>query len=572
MENEQIARRLDEIADLMELCDENEFRIRSYRNAARTVKEHPTRLSVMAEEGEDLSDLPNVGESIAADIDSLLESGESPRLEKLRAAAPEGLDEVMRLRGVGARKAIRLHRALGIDGLDALREACEQGEVRELEDFGRRTEKNILEAIAEYKSDAGRMPLKSATEHAEALAAFLDDLESVDRWQIAGSFRRRKETVGDLDVIVHAADRERAIDEIEDFASFDRLVSRGDKKATLQLESGLRVDFRFFEPDNFGAALMYFTGSKAHNIALRKRAKARGWKMNEYGLSKDGNVLAAREEAGIYHRLNLAWVPPELREDRGEIEASESGELPQLIEAGDVRGDLHCHTEETDGEESLKEMVAAARRRGRDYLAVTDHSQAVAVTQGMDEDRLASHAERIRNTNAALEDFCVFAGVEVDILENGELDIDESVLDSLDWVVASIHSHFDLSEADMTRRLVRAIESGVIHCLGHPLCRQIGHRDPISFDADAVFDACADHGVLLEINANPTRLDLPDTWCKHAREKGAKMVISTDAHKVTDFDFMKYGVDVARRGWLEAGDVANTLDADEFAALIGADD
>jgi DNA polymerase (family 10) len=568
VENEQIANRLDEIADLLELQEGNEFRIRSYRNAARTVRDYPARFLDLIADGKDLTEIPNVGASIAKDIEELLTDGQCKRLDRLRREGPSGLPEIMHIRGLGARKAMKLYRELGIENVEQLRKACQNGEVRKVKGFGGRTEENILKAIRQRARDSGRFSLRAATEHAESLGRFLGTLESIDRWQIAGSFRRRKETVGDLDVVLQAADRNAAVDDIAAYDAIDTVVSRGEERATMQLDSGLRVDFRFFEPKNFGAALMYFTGSKEHNVALRKRAKERGWKMNEYGITKNGRMLAAKEEDALYHRLNMDWVPPELREDRGEIVASESHALPRLIELRDIRGDLHCHTDETDGEDSLHDMVEAARSKGYAYMAVTDHSKAVRIARGMDEKRLRRHVGRIRKTDAAIDDFRVFAGIEVDILENGELDIDPEVLAELDWVVASVHSHFDLPEKEMTERLLRAIASGVVHCLGHPFCREIGHRDSISFDAEEVFSACAEAGVLLEVNANPVRLDLPDVYCKLTKECGAMMVVSTDAHRTTDLELMRYGIDVARRGWLERSDVANTRDLEGFLPFL----
>lgn len=558
MENDRIADHLDDIADLLELEEGNEFRVRAYRTASRRVREHTARLADLVADGSDLTKLSGIGASIADDIGELVETGTCRRLQELREAAPEQLPEIMQVRGLGARKAKKLYQELGISNLQDLAQACRDGKVRELPEFGAKTEENILKGIAEQEQDARRVPLKAAADYVESLGRHLESLPAVQRWVVAGSFRRRKETVGDLDVIVQAEDRKAAMDGIAEFHGLQRVVSRGAEKATLQLDGGLRVDFRFFEPANFGAALMYFTGSKAHNVALRRIAKAHAWKLNEYGLAKGDEVLAARTEESIYQRLGLVWTPPELREDRGEIDAAAEDALPELITRDDIRGDLHCHTRETDGEDTLHDMVDAARQRGYAYMAVTDHSQNVSVTQGMDEQRLRRHAERIRKTNAAMDDFRVLAGIEVDILKSGELDLDRDALADLDWVVASVHSYFDLSEADMTRRLIRAVESGVVHCLGHPLCRQIGRRGGIRFDADQVFTACAEQGVYLEVNANPTRLDLPDAYCKLAREYGASLVINTDAHRTTDLDFMAFGVDVARRGWLQPGDVLNT--------------
>jgi DNA polymerase (family 10) len=393
-----------------------------------------------------------------------------------------------------------------------------------------------------------------------SISRHLKGIRAIRRFEPAGSFRRRRETIGDLDFIIQADDREAASKAILAYDAIEETIAAGEEKISVRLASGPQVDFRFVEPEALGAALMYFTGSKAHNIALRTRAQKMNLKLSEYGLFRGDKAVAGESEEEVYKALRLkAWIPPELREDHGEIDAAAEGKLPTLIERDDLRGDLHAHTVATDGANTLEEMVAAARKRGYEYLAITDHSQAVTVAHGLDEEALSRHADEIRAAGATLKKFWLLAGVEVDILKDGRLDIDTKVLAGLDWVVASVHSSFEMPEDKMTDRLLRAVESGVVHALGHPLGRLIGKRDPIRFDADKVFEACRKAGVFLEINSYPDRLDLPDVYCRRARELGCTMVISTDSHRTVDLDLMEFGVGVARRGWLEARDVLNTL-------------
>jgi DNA polymerase (family 10) len=558
VENAQIADIFETIADLIDLQGGNEFRVRSYHQAARTVRDHPDRLEDLAEEGADFTDLPNIGESTAKKIHEILDTGTCARLEELREEMPERLTELMNIPSVGPRKAKEMHDELGIDSLDDLRKACEEGKVRHLPGLGEKTEQKILEGLETLETTAGRILLSEAEDHVRSLGRHLDSLSALNRWEVAGSFRRRKETVGDLDILVQASDRSEAADQILDHDDVADVISKGKERISVRLGSGLQADFRFFETEAFGAALLYFTGSKAHNIKLRRRAQDRDWKLNEYGLLKGDRRLAGKDEESVYHRLNLAWIPPELREDRGEIEAADEEDLPDLIKPDDLRGDLQCHTEASDGADSIQDMADAARDLGHRFLAITDHSKAVRVANGLDEDRLKKHADRIRKVDGKRKDFWLLAGVEVDILKHGALDLEEDVLADLDWVVASVHSHMELDRDEMTDRLVKAIESGVIHCLGHPFGRILGKRKPMQFDTERVFGACAEHDVFVEINAQPDRLDLPDAYCREAKEAGARFSIGTDAHKMAGLKALSYGVNVARRGWLEKGDVVNT--------------
>lgn len=558
MENAEIASTLDEIADLLTIQEANQFRIRSYRDAARTVRDASERMADLVAEDQDLSDFPNIGESMAGKIHELVEKGTCRRLQQLREKSPEQLTDLLRIPGLGPKTARQLHRELGIKSIDDLRRAGEEQRLRNLDGLGAKTEKRLLEGIDNLEKHADRIRLKEAGEYMTTLARHLDAINEIDNWQVAGSFRRRMETVGDLDIVIQASNRERVAKELTRYKDVERVLGKGTDKVRLRLRNGLAVDFLFFNASQFGSALLYFTGAKAHSIALRKRARRRHWKLNERGLFRGNKRLAGKTEEEVYNKLKLPLIPPELREDRGELEAAEQDKLPTLVTLDDIRGDLHAHTTASDGNHSIEEMARAAKDHGYDYLAITDHSKAVHVANGLDEERVRHHADQIREVNSRIKNFRLLAGIEVDILKDGSLDLEHKVLEQLDWVNASVHSYFRLSKKDMTQRLLHAIKSGVIDCLSHPLGRQIGSREPIQLDLDKVFDACADNRVCLEINAYPDRLDLPDIHCRHARDAGVDLVISTDAHKTGDLDFMRFGVDVARRGWLEQKDIVNT--------------
>lgn len=558
MENTQIAQQFDEIADLLELQDKNQFRVRSYRNAARTIRDQSRRLEDMVADNKDLTSLPNIGDSTAEKIREIIKTGTCKRLEEQRENVPSELVEVMKVPNVGPKTAMQLHKELDIDSLKDLRKACKADKVKDLDGMGAKTQEQILDGIETLEETSGRILLQEAQEHVASLKRHLEDINAISKWVVAGSYRRQKETVGDLDVLVQAKDRKAATDAIVDYDAITNVDSRGKERVTVHLASGLQVDFRFFESRNFGSAMMYFTGSKAHNIALRKRAQDNDWKLNEYGLSKDDNLLAGKDEESIYHRLNLSWVPPEMREDRGEIQAAENGRIPDLIECDDIRGDLQSHTTASDGSNSIREMADAAAERGYQYFAITDHSQRVTMAGGLDEEALGKHAGTIRRADNHYGDMWLMAGIEVDILKSGKLDLKHDALKKLDWVVASVHYDRNLSENEMTDRIVKAIETGIVHCLAHPLGRIIGKRDPISVNFDRIVEACVEHKVCLEINAQPDRLDLPDTYIQQAKEAGVMFTIGTDAHKTGALDFMRFGVAMARRGWLERKNVLNT--------------
>lgn len=572
MRNSELAALFHEMANLLEIQGEDSFRSRSYEQAARTLDDMTEQVAALAGEGKKLTDLPGIGKSHAEKIEEILKTGSCARLEELRKSLPPGITDLLRLKGVGPKKVKLLWEQLKITTLEQLKTAAEAGKIRGLPGMGEKTEEHILKSLKTVAAQAGRISIHEAVELVDELGRYLDSQKKViKRWTVAGSFRRRVETVGDLDVLIEASDRAAATEAIGKFPGLAEITERGPEKLEAALKGGFQVDFRFFEAEDFGAALQYFTGSKAHGIALRKIAQKKKLKLNEYGLFRGEKSVAGKSEEEIYEKLGLEFVPPELREDRGEVEAAAAGKLPELIELADIRGDLHAHTRETDGHDTIAAMAEAARERGYQYLAITDHSQAVTIARGMDEKRLGRHAEAVRKAGAGLKDFTLLAGIEVDILKDGRLDLSEATLKELDWVIASVHSYFEQSEAAMTERIVRAVSSGAVHCLGHPFGRLIGQRDPIVFDVDKVFAACKKHSVALEINSHPDRLDLPDVYCQRAKEMGLKMVISTDAHRTTDLRLIEHGVWVARRGWLSKADVLNTAPVTAFRKAIARD-
>ncbi len=569
VENARISAMLEEIADLLELQDENRFRVRSYRNAAQTVRGRPERVEDLVDEGADLSKLPNIGKSTAEKIAEMLRTGTCKRLEDLRGKVPKELAGVMKVPTVGPRTAMQIHKELGVESLADLKKACENNKVRELEGLGPKSEEKILEGIKTLETTSDRMLFKEAKEHADSVGRHLDGIKAVSRWEIAGSYRRRLDTIGDLDILVRASDRDRAAEEILAWDGIGEVVGRGKEKVTVRLKDGTQIDFRFFEEKSYGSALLYFTGSKSHNISLRKRAQSRGWKLNEYGLLKGDRLLAGKTEESIYKRLNLAMIPPEMREDRGEIEVAERDDLPELVETKHIRGDLQCHTKASDGKNSIEEMAQAARDMAYQYLAVTDHSKRVTMAKGLNNSTALRHADKIREVDSGMKDFWLLAGIEVDILKSGALDLKEKTLEKLDWVLASIHYDRNMDRRSMTDRIVTAVKSGVVHCLGHPMGRMIGKRKELDFDVEKVLEACRDAGVWVEINAQPDRLDMPDSYCKEAAEDGVGFTISTDAHDAAGLKFMEFGVNVARRGWLKRSDVLNTVTSKQLRKKLG---
>ncbi|PTL84438.1 DNA polymerase/3'-5' exonuclease PolX [Vitiosangium sp. GDMCC 1.1324] len=564
MENAEVVAMLGEIADLLELTNENPFKVRSYRRAAQVVDTLPVSISELVRKGE-LAGLPGVGEHTAQRIAQFVEKATCDELERLRGKVPPGVMELLRVESVGPKTAALAWKELGVTSVDALEEAALSGRLAELPRLGSKRAEAIVSAVARYRSRQGRVPLHRALPYAEELVERLRAIPGVKQAVAAGSLRRRKETVGDLDLLVSSTDPGRVVSAFPTLPGVATLLAQGPTKSTVRLSVGLQVDLRVLPPESFGAALHYFTGSKAHNIALRTRAVHRGLKVSEYGVfDAKGRRIAGEREEDVFRAVGLPWIPPELREGLGELEAAEAGRLPELIEEEDLRGDLHVHSEaSSDASSSLLELASAARGFGRSYLAITDHSRSRPL--GLDEARLWAHVDTIRWMDRELRGRPhLLTGIEVDILPNGSLDLDASVLSELDCVVASVHSRFNMSSEEMTERIVRALRSGLVHVLGHPSGRLIGSRDPYPYDLERVLEVAREERVALEVNAQPERLDLTDTACRMAKQAGVKLVISSDSHNARHLENLRYGVWVARRGWLESGDVLNTLPLSEL--------
>ena len=566
--NKEIADMLSEIADLLELKDENEFRIRAYRKAVRTISGLSESISRMAGGEKDIQSLPGIGESMASKIKEINETGELSMLNELRDELPRSLIEIMKLEQMGPQRTKALYEELDIQSIDDLEEAAEEGEIEKLEGFGKKTSDNILEEIKAYRKEGSkkRHKLHDAEETVKPLVEYLE--KELDDVTVAGSFRRQKETVGDLDILATAKDAEKAIKHFTNYEETVSVISSGETKSSIKLKNGFRIDLRIVKKVSFGSALLYFTGSKAHSIALRKIAQDKDWKLNEYGIFEGKKRLASKTEKAMYEELGLKYIPPEIREDQGEFEAASKGKLPDLVTLDDIRGDLQTHTSATDGNYSLEEMAEAGKDLGYDYYAVTDHSKKVAMAQGLDEKRLAEQIKEIDRLNEKMKGFRVLKSIEVDILEDGSLDLSNDILKELDFVVCSIHYNRNLSKKKQTERILKAMDNPYFNILAHPTGRLINERSAYDIDMEKIMEEAKDRNCFLEINANPDRLDLSDRYIRMAKDIGLKLSISTDAHSIDNLNYMKYGVAQARRGWLEKDDVINTRSWKELKKLF----
>jgi DNA polymerase (family 10) len=576
MENVEIAGALEDVAVLLQIEGANPFRIRAYQNAARTVEEHTTPLRLLVQEDADLTELPGIGKDLAASIRELVTTGKLELLDELSARIPYSLVELTRLPGVGPKKARRLWEALSVRTIDDLERVAEDGAVAELDGFGARSQQKILDGIHAYRRHHDRMSLSEAEQHVGPLLTYLQEHEAVERLEVAGSYRRRRETIGDIDLLAIAADAASVMERFRSYSQVERVELSGDTKTTVVLRCGLQVDLRVLPAASYGAALQYFTGSKEHNVRLRKRAVAQGLTVSEYGVFRadddrdagDRTPLAGREENDVYEALGLTWIPPELREDRGEIDAAAAGTLPRLVTLGDIRGDLQMHSTWSDGKHSIEQMLEACSSRGYEYFAITDHSKALAMTGGLDAARLRQQWVEIDEIRSRHDAIHLLRGMEVDILRDGSLDLEDELLAELDVVLVSVHSLLDLPAAKQTARIVAALEHPEVNILAHPTGRLINRRDPMQFDVDTVLQAAAEHNVVVELNAHPDRLDLKDTHLIRAKQLGLRVVISTDAHRAADLDLMRFGIDQARRAGLTPDDVINTLPLDRLRALL----
>ena len=566
--NAEIAGLFNRLADLLDIEGGNPFRIRAYRNAARTIASLAQNMAGLLESGKDQSELPGIGKAIAEKIRTIVETGRLPQLEEVESRTPAALSDLMKIEGLGPKRVKTLYRQLNIRSPEDLERAARSGKIRELEGFGRKTEELILQRVRRFQGEAPRMRLPDAEDIAEPLVAYLKKTPGIKVITVAGSFRRRRETVGDLDILVTARKGSPVMDRFIAYDEVAGVVSRGNTRSTVILHSGLHVDLRVVPQVSYGAALCYFTGSRTHNIALRKIGVSKGYRLNEYGLFRDEKRLAGKTEQEVYDKLGLAWIEPELRENRGEIELARKGRLPRLVSRADIRGDLHSHTSATDGRNSLGEMAEAARACGYQYLAITDHSRHVSVAHGLNSKQLLEEIKQIDKLNAKLDGIVILKSCEVDILDDGSLDLPDSVLRELDFTVCAVHYNFNFPENKQTERIIRAMDNPCFNILAHPTGRLINSREAYEVDLPAVMTAAKERGCFLEINAQPARLDLTDTYCKLASDLGLKVAISTDAHSIDQLDFMRFGIGQARRGWLRAGDVLNTRGLDELRTLL----
>ncbi len=569
MENPEVAQIFDEVADLLELQGENPFRIRAYRRAAVTVRDLAEPVAgIVKKHPEELTELSGIGADLAEKIATIVKTGDLPLRQELCKHVPSGLRDLMTVPGCGPKRAVLLHKKLKVDSIDDLRRAAARHAIRNLKGFGAKTEDNILKALEELPETSRRMYLADAQAYAEAIIQHLGSCPGVIEIDMAGSYRRRKETVGDLDILVSCKTVGKVMDRLAHFEGVSQVLAHGTTKLSVRLRNGLQLDLRVVPEASYGAALLYFTGSKQHNILIRRLGIERGLKINEYGAFRGARRIAGRTEEEVYRTVGLPWIPPELREGRNEIELARAGQLPDLVELGDIRGDLHMHTTATDGRSSIEDMIRAAKARGHRYIAITDHSKRVTMAKGLDARRLRQHWANIEKASQAISGLTVLRGVELDILENGKLDLPDSVLAEADWVVASIHYGQNQSEKQITQRLLNAIRSPHVDAIGHPTGRLIGKRKPYAINLDEVLRAAADYGCMLEINCQPSRLDLDEIAAAAAKQRGIRLVLGTDAHSAEELRFVEFGVFQARRAGLAAADIANTRSLAQFRRLL----
>ena len=567
MQNPDIARLFDEVADLLEIQDANPFRVRAYRNAARTIRDFPEPITDLVRAGtKDLTDIAGIGDDLAEKITAIVTTGELPLQKELARKLPAGLLDLLRIPGLGPKRVKLLYKKLKVKSAADLAAALDKGRVQKLKGFGPKMEEKMRAGIGQAQVGERRMLLNEAETQATAVVAYLEAGGGIRQMEVAGSYRRRRETIGDLDIVVTSEGKTSApvMDRFVAYGDVANVISKGETRATVKLRGGLQVDLRAVEPDAYGAALLYFTGSKAHNIELRKIAQEKSYKLNEYGLFKGTRRAAGKTEEEVYAKLGLDWIPPELREARGEIALAREHRLPHLVEVKDIRGDLQMHTSATDGKGTIEDMAHAARALGYEYIAITDHSKRVTMALGLDAKRLREQWKAIDAWNASSRGFTILRSVELDILENGKLDLPDDVLADADYVVATIHYGLNQGEKELTRRLVGAAEHPWVDAIGHPTGRLVGKREPYAFDFEALCRTCAATGCLLELNGHPERMDLPDTLAAAGKQHSVRFVLSTDSHQPGNLSFMKYAVYLARRAGLEAADILNTRPLAEF--------
>jgi DNA polymerase (family 10) len=576
VENRSIAQLLGETADLLEISGGDSFRIRSYRRAAEAVEQSTIQLASLVDEPKKLLEIPGIGKGMAANIQEMVAHGSMKVRDELLARYKPTMLEMLKLPGMGPKSVALMWEALGVGSIDELDAAIDAGKLATLPRHGEKLIQKLKKGIEDYRKNSGRFHLDDAELAAERITLYLKDFPGIDTVTPAGSLRRGRETVGDLDILVTGPACEEncvaeAVTYTANYPAIANLIAKGANKVSFNLRTGLQVDVRLLPKKSYGAALQYFTGSKMHNVTVRQRALKRGYTLSEYSLARldDGSQVAAATEEEIYSALDLKWIPPELRENYGEIEAAASAQLPKLVELEDIRGDVHMHTTATDGKNTIREMAEAAIAHGYEYIAITDHSKNLAMTNGLDDQRALEHIRHIRETEAELEGrIRIFPGIEVDILGDGELDLSNEVLAQMDVVIASVHSLFNQSKEEMTARVLRALENPYTRILGHPTGRLLLRREGFSLDMESICKRAAALGVAMEHNADPNRLDLCDRELRLAKQLGCKIVVNTDAHHITSFEKMRYGIRQLRRAWLTKDDVLNTLPAKDFLAAL----
>ena len=566
--NADIAEIFDEIADYLEIEGQNPFRIRAYRNAANSVRGLGPELKDLVAQQEDLTKLPGIGKELAAKIVEIIKTGSVQALKKLQDKIPAEVRLMLKIPNLGPKRVRSLYQDLDIQSLEQLLQAARDGRIRSIAGFGQKTERQILESVAAFAAQETRYKIAAVKPYVDSLLNYLEQVTGVQRVVAAGSFRRSRETVGDLDILVIAGKNSPVMERFVDYEDVANVLSRGTTRSSIVLRSGLQVDLRMIEAESFGAALQYFTGSQAHNIAMRRLGRQYGLKINEYGVFRFEERLAGQTEESVYQSVGLAYIPPELRENRGEIEAARDNCLPRLIELKDLKGDLHAHTNWSDGRNTLEEMIKAAQKKGFKYLAITEHSGRLTVAGGLGVARLLEQIEKIDRFDEEHTEITLLKGIEVEILEDGSLDLSDEILSRLDLVVGSIHSYFGLPIHKQTERILRAMDHRFFTILAHPINRLINERPPIEVEMIQVIQKAKERGCFLELNSNPRRLDLYDTFCQIAKEERVLVSINSDAHSVKGFDQLRYGVGQARRGWLEKEDVVNTRPLEELKMLL----
>ncbi|MDR3608335.1 MAG: DNA polymerase/3'-5' exonuclease PolX [Oligoflexia bacterium] len=570
--NSDIADLFDKAASLLEIQAANAFRVRAYRNASRVIRNWPESLASIIRRGSDLPKMPGIGEDLAEKIGEAVRTRNLALLTQLKRETPEGLVALLRIPGLGPKRVLLLQKSLGVRSVQDLEAALNEGRLDEIRGFGPKLEEKIRAELRRSgpgePSERKRLALATAEQIAEPLLFYIKECANVKQATIAGSYRRRCETVGDLDLLVSCDDQEAVMKHFLAFEDIDQVVSKGATRSTVIFKSGVQVDLRAVGEESYGAALHYFTGSKAHNIHIRSMGVKRGLKINEYGIFRGSRRVGGESETDVFKSVGLPYIEPELRENQGEIEAAAAGRLPDLVRLDQIRGDLHAHSKATDGRLSIEEMAAAARKLGYEYLSITDHSKRLTVARGLDTRRLSSQLREIDRLNEKFSDFRILKSIEVDILEDGSLDLPDSILSQLDLTVCSVHSHFDLSARKQIERILRAMDNPYFNILGHPTGRLIGQRPAMEFDLEEVMKGAKERGCALEINAQPERMDLSDVHCRLAKKIGVMVAISTDAHSDHDLQFMKFGVSLARRGWLERTQVLNTRSCSEIVRLV----